>query len=256
MPIHDWTRVKPGIFHDFHHEWISETKRAVNRGLRGSDYYALAEQVAGSLGPDVLTLQRPLKAPATARKPRSARPSAAALLRAKPKLRFHIKDEKKWYANKKKAVTIRHVSDHRIVAVFEIVSPGNKSSRSVLSLLVHKAQDLLSAGIHLSIVDLFPPAARDPEGIHPLIWGDDDDDVFHFDPAKPLTCAAYVASAGAEAFVEPVAVGDKLPNLPLYLTPEEYVEIPLEETYQAAFEAVPDFWREAVESAWDAEGRS
>jgi hypothetical protein len=34
MPIHDWTRVDAGIFHDFHHSWIEEIKRALNRGLR------------------------------------------------------------------------------------------------------------------------------------------------------------------------------------------------------------------------------
>ena len=28
MPMHDWTRVDAGIYDDFHHEWISEIKRA------------------------------------------------------------------------------------------------------------------------------------------------------------------------------------------------------------------------------------
>ena len=42
MPVHDWNRVDPGIFHDFHHEWISVTRRELNRILRGSDYYAEA----------------------------------------------------------------------------------------------------------------------------------------------------------------------------------------------------------------------
>ncbi len=27
MPVHDWTRVEAGIFHDFHHAWIEEIKR-------------------------------------------------------------------------------------------------------------------------------------------------------------------------------------------------------------------------------------
>jgi hypothetical protein len=76
-----------------------------------------------------------------------------------PKTRFHIKDAPKWYASKKKAVTIRHVSEHRVVAVLEIVSPGNKSSRSALTAFVRKGQDLLAAGVHLSLVDLFPPHA-------------------------------------------------------------------------------------------------
>ena len=33
MPIHDWTRVDAGIYHHFHHEWISSINHALNRGL-------------------------------------------------------------------------------------------------------------------------------------------------------------------------------------------------------------------------------
>ena len=51
MPIHDWTRVNPGIFHHFHLEWIGDLSRVLNRGLLPPDYYALAEQIAGGFGP-------------------------------------------------------------------------------------------------------------------------------------------------------------------------------------------------------------
>ena len=61
MPIHDWTRVDAGIFHHFHHGWIEEISRALNRGLLPPDHYALAEQIAGGLGPDVLSLKGPAK---------------------------------------------------------------------------------------------------------------------------------------------------------------------------------------------------
>ncbi len=57
MPIHDWSRVEAGIFHDFHHAWIEEIKRALNAGLLPSEYYAMAEQHTAAFGPDVLTLQ-------------------------------------------------------------------------------------------------------------------------------------------------------------------------------------------------------
>ena len=56
MPMHDWTRVEAGIYHDFHFEWISRIKAAVNSRLP-TDYFALAEQHAAGFGPDVLTLQ-------------------------------------------------------------------------------------------------------------------------------------------------------------------------------------------------------
>ena len=58
MSIHDWTRVDAGIFHEFHGDWIFTVKNALNQGVLPPDYYALGEQVAGGLHPDVLTLER------------------------------------------------------------------------------------------------------------------------------------------------------------------------------------------------------
>ena len=56
MPVHDWTRVIAGTFHHFHHEWITCISRALNSGLLPSEYYAMAEQITGGLGPDVVAL--------------------------------------------------------------------------------------------------------------------------------------------------------------------------------------------------------
>src|SRR5262245_30604146 len=58
MPIHDWSRVTAGTFHDFHGSWITHLKETLNAGLLPDDYYALSEQVAGQLVPDVLTFQQ------------------------------------------------------------------------------------------------------------------------------------------------------------------------------------------------------
>src|SRR5438552_7352511 len=58
MPVHDWTRVGDGTFHDFHYSWVLEIKRALKRGLLPKGYYVMAEQFGAALGaPDVLTLQ-------------------------------------------------------------------------------------------------------------------------------------------------------------------------------------------------------
>jgi hypothetical protein len=53
---------------------------------------------------------------------------------------------------------------------------------------------------------------------------------------------------GACVFLEPVAVGDALPERPLFLTPEVYVPMPLEAIYQSAWEAMPSFWRDVLTS--------
>jgi hypothetical protein len=55
-----------------------------------------------------------------------------------------------------------------------------------------------------------------------------------------------IGGAGAEAFIEPVAVGDALPEMPLFLTPQTYVPVPLEATYQSAWEGMPAYWRNVL----------
>ncbi len=57
MPIHDWTRVDAGTFHDLHSAWIIHLKEALNGGVLPRSYYAMAEQHAGQVIADVLTLQ-------------------------------------------------------------------------------------------------------------------------------------------------------------------------------------------------------
>jgi hypothetical protein len=244
MPIHDWTRVDAGIFHAFHHDWITELSRALNRGLLPPEYYALPEQIAGGLGPDVLTLPRPASNGAS---PAAGPPNGGvALALAPPKVRIRMQAEANRYAAKAKAVVIRHVSNHQVVAMVEVISPGNKSSQNGLDALVRKAREALSGGIHLLLVDLFPPSPRDPQGIHRAVWGDDCGPDYVLPPDKPLTCVSYIGGPTAEAFVELVAVGDVLPDMPLFLTPDVYVRVPLEATYQAAWDGLPAYWKDVL----------
>jgi hypothetical protein len=247
MPIHDWTRVDAGIFHAFHHDWITEISRALNRGLLPADYYALPEQFAGGIGLDVLTLRRPRS---TGTAPTAEPPDGSvALAVAPPRVRIRMRSEANRYAAKAKSVTIRHVSNHQVVAIVEIVSPGNKNNQNGLNAFVRKAREALAAGIHLLLVDLFPPSSRDPQGIHQAVWGEDCGEDYALPEDKPLTCVAYIGGTSAEAFVELVAVGDALPEMPLFLTPDVYVSVPLEATYQSAWKDMPAYWRDVLATA-------
>ena len=49
------------------------------------------------------------------------------------------------------------------------------------------------------------------------------------------------------------AVGRNLIDMPLFLTADSYVPVPLETTYQAAWEAIPGFWREVVQGLREAD---
>ncbi len=242
MPVHDWTKVPAGIFHALHFGWIAAMRTCLNDGLLPPDYYALPEQIIGDFNPDVLTLQR-----LDNRELPKVRPSGGgvSLATKPPKVRFRALNDTTKYALRARNVVIRHVSDDRVVAMIEIVSPGNKSGQRVIESFIDKVHKALNHGIHLLIVDLFPPGPRDPQGIHRVICDNADDGIV-FDPEKPLTCVSYVGVPGADTFLEPVAVGDTLPDMPLFLTPDEYVPLPLETTYLAAWRELPAHWRDVV----------
>jgi hypothetical protein len=210
MPIHNWTRVHAGIFHDFHHWWIEEIKRALNRGRLPRGYDAMAQQISGGMAPDVLTLNLPVQGSLAA----EPAPDGIALATAPPKVRFRVRGQIDISARKAKAVVIHHRGGHRVIAMVELVSPGNKGIPTKLSTFVQKAEQALRGGVHLRVVDLFPPTPRDPQGIHRAIWGEAREGDLALPDDKPLTCVSYVGFPIPEVFLEPVAVGDALPDPP------------------------------------------
>lgn len=248
MSVHDWTRVDAGIFHTFHHSWIEEIARALNRGLLPPDYYALPEQHAAGFGPDVLKLQDDRDDGADEAGETVSTDRGGSLLLAPPKLQPIAETELGFYRRKQKAVTVRHVSGDRIVAMAEIVSPGNKSSRSAVRAFVEKAAALLESQVHLLIVDLHPPGRRDPHGMHAAIWEEIAGEDYAGPAEKPLTLAAYESDLSVRAYVVPVAVGDALTAMPLFLAPGQALEVPLEATYCAAVAEVPRRWRRVLEA--------
>ena len=249
MPIHDWTRVSAGTWHAFHLSWIAEIQLALNGGLLPPDYYAQAEQIVGPLGPDVLTLQAP-ELPANAHA-LAAGAGGIAVATARPATRLCFNAEVDDYALKRRTIIVRHNSGDRIVALIEIVSPGNKGSQRAIETFVEKAIEALVRGYHLLVIDLFPPGNRDPHGIHAAIWDEISDEPFSPLPDEPLTLAAYSAGRPKVAYVEPTRVGQALIDMPLFLEPEVYVNVPLEATYQAAYRGVPRRWRGPLERPAD-----
>ena len=248
MPIHDWTRVDAGLFHDFHQDWTIELRRTLNAGRLPAGYIALTDQQIGGPIPDVLTLQRGPKRP-----PGHDTGGGVAIADAPPKATIVDRAEEDVYARRANRIVIQH-RHGQIVAVIEIVSPGNKNSSTALKAFVRKAADLIWQGIHLLIVDLFPPSERDPQGIHKAIWDEVAERPFELPPDKPLTVVAYRALPVKTAYVEPLAVGDELPSLPIFLTEDDYVPAPLEETYRASWAAFPADLKELLELRAPAQG--
>lgn len=242
MPVHNWTLVTVGTFHDFHCTWIPLIKIQLNDGLLPGGYYAQVEQVAGQLTADVLTLQTDGGAES---EPESQGGIAVDI--APPQVEITASLEAAHYTSRARRLVVRHSSDDRVVAVIEVVSPGNKASRREWRRFVDKAVSLILDGRHLLVVDLFPPGPRDPQGAHGEIWTELGDESYKTPTGKPLTLAAYAAGDVPRAYVQPLAVGDALQAMPLFLTSGTYITVPLAETYQAAYRSVPQRWRSVLD---------
>jgi hypothetical protein len=142
---------------------------------------------------------------------------------------------------------IYHATGDRIVALIEILSPGNKHSQHTIGDFLDKVIAALRVGYHVLVIDLFPPGRCDPSGMHGVIWEYLTNEPWQALSDRPLTLASYCARAPITAYVEPLSVGRILPDMPLFLTPGHYIYVPLEETYMAAWRGVPQRWRRVIE---------
>lgn len=239
MPIHDWSRVRANRFHDFHQGWTVRVAALLNSGLLPDDLVAM---ITSGPEPDVVTLSIP--SPFTS----PAEIGGVLLADHPPSVRIHAVCEPEPYAAKANRIVIRH-PDGEVIAVIEVVSPGNKSSRHAIRSFAEKAAEFLRAGVHLLVVDLFPPTPRDPQGVHKLIWDEIQDQPFELPPGKPFTLASYSAGFPLEAFVDNIGVGDSLPDMPLFIAPGRYIPCPLETTYQQAWDVFPKALKPPLETA-------
>ena len=250
MPVHDWARVIAGIFHDFHQTWIPEIKNALNGGILPDGFYALAGQVAEGPQPDVLALEATgLEETELVRRGCSRHGAAVALAERLPRVEYTESAEEEVYSGSASRVVIRHASGDRVVALLEILSPGNKHSQFEINRFLDKLDQSLIRGCHLLLLDLHHPGTFDPQGIHSAFWGRRSASAHGVTSERPLGLSAYRADIHPTAYFQPLAVGERLPNMPLFLTADLYVDVPLEQTYMAAFAGVPRRWRDVIEVA-------
>lgn len=236
MPMHDWTRVGAWLYHDFHTLWMTTIRRTLNDGRMPPGFYALAEQTTRTMGPDVIALER--RQPGAARQPAPAGTTPAVAVRASAKPQSP--------AFRPKRVAIRHTTGDRVVAIIELVSPGNKDSRHAARQFARKVVRAVHGGVHVLFVDPFPPRAGDPDGMHNVVWPMLNGDPHHFPPDTPLLAAGYEAVAPPNCYLTPFAVGRPLPDMPVFLEPGLSVTLPLEATYTAAFADVLPMHRQML----------
>lgn len=207
MPIHDWSRAEASVFHAFRHRWLGALCDAMNDGRLPDDHFAMIEEASDLAG-------------------------------AEPGAELANNGPAPELARRADCIAVRR-GEGRLVAVVEVVSPGDKASAARLQSLVGSIVALVGRRVHVLLVDLFPPGPHDPRGVHNAIWDTIDPEEREIPADRPLAVAAYDSGPIAGTYVEPMAVGDILPEMPLFLEPGQYLPTPLEATYQAAWDGLP-----------------
>jgi hypothetical protein len=125
--------------------------------------------------------------------------------------------------------------DRRLVAAIEIVSPANKDRAESRRLFAAKCLNLLKQGVCVSIIDLVTIRQFNLYAQMLALINRSDPD---FSPKNPatyaVTCRKRDSKSGTKLDVwsSPIAVGQALPSLPVWLTDQLKVMLDLEVSYE------------------------
>jgi len=248
MPLHDWSRVDSGIFHNFHLLWISRINAHLNETLLPEPYYAIAEPVLGEAVPDVITLQEQNVASSTSVAPGGQQPglleeeSQSAVALAPAQVLVQDLGPPVPYAFLARQISIRDsLRNDRVLAVIEVVSHANKASRAHSERFLEKSLSLLARGIHLLILDVQAATSLVPHGFHEKLCEAYGATAPPLPEGRALQAASYevLPNAIVRAHIAPLGIGDRLPEMPVFLLPHQYVRLPLESPYLEAFTSLP-----------------
>ncbi len=122
-----------------------------------------------------------------------------------------------------------------LVAAVEIVSPSNKDRPNARELFVGKVAALLQQGVCVSLVDLVTVRQANLYAELLTLLGRSDPALETPPHLYAVTLRTRKTPKGRsllDAWFYPMAVGEPLPALPIWLTPDLQVVLPLETSYQ------------------------
>lgn len=124
----------------------------------------------------------------------------------------------------------------RLVAAIELVSPSNKDRAETRDVFVGKVASLLQKGVCVSIVDLVTVRLANLYAELMEMLGRNDPSL---EPVPPHLYAVTLRSrqpanrrSQLDVWFYPMSLGQPLPTLPIWLTPELRVLLPLETSYE------------------------
>ena len=133
--------------------------------------------------------------------------------------------------------------------MLEIVSPVSKNDKTRYENIIDKMVDAVCHRVNVLLVDVDETGRFDQNGISACIRNMlSPHSTPIVDRPRSSTLASYCPDppCSVDIYVEHVARDMPLPDMPIFLTPDRYVNVPLEATYLEAWGGMPAFWRNVV----------
>jgi hypothetical protein len=234
MPLHAWEKVPSGMYHSFHQAWAVMLSIHLNESRLPKGFGAFVEMRKGPLETDVLAIDFFPES-----RPR-LQSDGGIMTMQRPKASLVRQSAPEYYSQKADRIVVKYKTK-RIVAVIEIVSPGNKKSGGSVREFVRKAAKYVDDGVQLLVIDPFPPGRHDPAGMHKAVWDEISvEEPFRFPAGRDRLAFSYEIGMAKTAFIESLAVGSSVPAMPLFLQAGYHVMVDLESTYEAAARGIPE----------------
>lgn len=215
---------------DFHNGWAYEIKRALNRRVLPPGYYAEAQVHIGSrVEVDVATFER--AAPEHSGVSGNGGIAVAVETWSPPTTALIMPAV---FPDEIEVQVIHTLGGPHLVGAIELVSPGNKDRREACRAFAAKCASYLQQGVGLVIIDVVTERLANLH--NELIDLLEQPQTFRFAEETPLYAASYRPSRQASAdqielWLNPLAVGQVLPTVPLALRGGPTVPVELEATY-------------------------
>ena len=250
MPLHDWSTQIDEVFHDFHLRWTGNLTEGLNQGLLPGDLYARCEaNIAIDEGgeeyrrePDVSVVVEPFG---------SERGGAVAVATSPPETDIVL--DPKSYLERQRTVAIRRASG-RLVAAIEIASEANLSTARRREALADKCVALVEGGVHVCLLNPHLLNGRTPSAEYTLaetlgVTRGLENEIPEREANEAMMTAVRVGDPRLKLYANRSVVGQPLRPLPLFVSADEYVPLPLEETYTRTFDGLPRHVREQLTAA-------
>ena len=247
MPVHDWTRVGISEFASFRLSWLAAISAKLNQSHLPPAYYSMVQKRSFWSSSDGETKA---EAPIVVS---SDHPGLLSVHTNPPKIRYVEGATAAWRTRYLDRVDIfRRDGDERVGFV-EVMTPANQELKFIFKKILDRLTESVQEGYQNLIIDLHPPGPCNPYGTHHAFWTRFNDVACCVTDHEPLGITSYrVKRLHGEghptAFGELTAVGQNLPVMPLFLTSEDYINLPLQDTYDEAWRGVPARWKSVLDA--------